>query len=175
MDTRPILDRVKTALFDILRPAVQGRRVYDMFAGSGSVGIEALSQGAAHCVFVDLSKAAVKTILANLERTHLLEQSEVLQRDTLRFLKGTEQVFDIIFIAPPQYKQLWVKALQTVDTKPECLAATGRIIVQIDPKEDEAVTLQTLKEIDRRRYGNTMLLFYERLPVSQPQQHHPQT
>jgi 16S rRNA (guanine(966)-N(2))-methyltransferase RsmD len=67
--TRPILDRVKTPLFDILRPEIQGARVLDLFAGSGAVGIEALSQGAAHCTFLDLSRPAIDTIKANLETT----------------------------------------------------------------------------------------------------------
>ena len=83
--TRPILDRVKTALFDILRPRIEGMRVLDLFAGSGSVGIEALSQGAAHCTFIDLGQQAVATIKQNLLTTGFSDSSVVHKTNALEF------------------------------------------------------------------------------------------
>ncbi len=77
--TRPILDRVKTALFDILRPRLAGMRLLDLFAGSGSVGIEALSQGAAHCTFIDLGRDAITTIKKNLDSTGFAPNAIVRQ------------------------------------------------------------------------------------------------
>ena len=112
--TRPILDRVKTALFDILRPRISGLVMLDLFAGSGSVGIEALSQGAAHCTFIDRGHKAVATIKRNLEITSLQDRSEVLHADALQYLKGTTKTFDLIYVAPPQYKNLWIEALGLV-------------------------------------------------------------
>src|SRR4051812_41509260 len=89
--TRPILDRVKTALFDILRPQIPGMIMLDLFAGSGSVGIEALSQGAAHCTFLDLGREAVATIKRNLATTGFSGRAEVRQTDAFAYLRGTEK------------------------------------------------------------------------------------
>src|SRR5262245_56342706 len=102
--TRPILDRVKTALFDTIRPIIDGTRWLDLFGGSGAVGIEALSQGAAHCVFVDVEPKAIQTVRKNLEGTKLADRAEVRQTDAFLYLRKTEKNFDVIFIAPPQYK-----------------------------------------------------------------------
>ena len=112
--TRPIMDRVKESLFDILRPRIDGMRVLDLFAGSGSVGIEALSQGADFCTFIDRDRGAVATIKKNLASTGLAERALVLHTDALGFLVGLEQTFDLIYVAPPQYKRLWVEALRRI-------------------------------------------------------------
>ena len=169
--TRPILDRVKTALFDILRPRIAGMVVLDLFAGSGSVGIEALSQGAAHCTFIDRGHKAVATIKKNLEATGLADRAEVLHADALGYLKGTTKTFDLIYVAPPQYKGLWIEAMRLVAGR---LAAPlresaeaheerepGMAIVQIDPKEYESIDVGPIREVRQKRYGNTMLVFYE--------------
>jgi 16S rRNA (guanine966-N2)-methyltransferase len=94
--TRPIMDRVKESLFDILRPRIEGMRVLDLFAGSGSVGIEALSQGAAFCTFIDRERSAVATIKKNLANTGLADRALVLHTDALGFLVGLQQTFDLI-------------------------------------------------------------------------------
>src|SRR6478609_7985469 len=87
--TRPIMDRVKESLFDILRPRISGMRVLDLFAGSGSVGIEALSQGAAHCTFIDLGHQAVATIKRNLATTGFSDRADVRNTDAFGYLRGT--------------------------------------------------------------------------------------
>jgi 16S rRNA (guanine966-N2)-methyltransferase len=168
--TRPILDRVKTALFDILRPRIAGMTMLDLFAGSGSVGIEALSQGAAHCTFIDRAHKAVLTIKKNLEVTGLGDQAEVLCADGLQFLKGTTKSFDLIYIAPPQYKGLWIEAMRLAGERlTVALPSTregeeereaGLAIVQIDPREYESLDLGPLREVRQKRYGNTLLVFY---------------
>ncbi len=148
--TRPILDRVKTALFDILRPRIEGMRLLDLFAGSGSVGIEALSQGALHCTFIDLGREAIATIKKNLDATGLADRATVVQTNGLEFLKTAPGPFDLIYIAPPQYKNLWVEAVRLLAARPELLGApadgngagiedAGLAIVQIDPREYECL------------------------------------
>jgi len=170
--TRPILDRVKTALFDILRPRIAGMQLLDLFAGSGSVGIEALSQGAAHCTFIDLRREAIATIKKNLETTGLSAQATVRQSNALEFLQTTSGPFDLIYIAPPQYKNLWIEALQYLDARPELLReprpdddegnSSSLAIIQIDPREYQDLDLRTLRETRQKRYGNTLLVFFER-------------
>jgi 16S rRNA (guanine966-N2)-methyltransferase len=170
--TRPILDRVKTALFDILRPRISGMRLLDLFAGSGSVGIEALSQGAAHCTFIDLGREAIATVKKNLESTGFSGSAVVRQTNAIDFLKTTTGPFDFIYIAPPQYKNLWVEAMRVLATRPELLSppssdgddeeSSGLAIVQIDPREYESLRdLGGLREVRQKRYGNTLLVFYE--------------
>ena len=88
--TRPILDRVKTALFDTIRPEIQGIKMLDLFGGSGSVGIEALSQGARHCTFLDLASAAVRTIENNLKKCKLSSSAIVQKTDAFGFLKRSK-------------------------------------------------------------------------------------
>lgn len=158
--TRPILDRVKTALFDILRPQLPGMKVLDVFAGSGGVGIEALSQGAAHCTFVDVNNNAFKTIKQNLEGTKLTAGGTVFNTDAFAFLRRTQESFDLIYVAPPQYEGLWIETLRTLAERPEILSARGMIVVQIDPKEYETVTLAAFHEQRQKKYGNTLLVFY---------------
>jgi 16S rRNA (guanine(966)-N(2))-methyltransferase RsmD len=170
--TRPILDRVKTSLFDILRPRIPGMDLLDLFAGSGSVGIEALSQGAAHCTFIEVSHVAVATIKKNLAATGFTDCADVLQTDAFRFLRGTGTSFDLIYVAPPQYKNLWVEAIHQIDERPQVLhqsagessghRAAGLAIVQIDPREYQRLDLGEIREIRRTRYGNTLLVFFER-------------
>ncbi len=165
--TRPIMDRVKENLFNILGDFVPDSRWLDLFAGTGQVGIEALSRGAAHVVFVDKVTPAVRTINSNLRHTGLQEDATVLQRDAFRYLENPQGApFDLIYVAPPQYLGMWSDVLLLIDQRPEgMLVPDGLVVVQIDPKEDEALELVNLVEIDRRRYGSTLLLFYE-LPLN---------
>lgn len=159
--TRPITDRAKEALFSILGGWLQDAYVLDMFAGTGAVGIEALSRGSASAVFVDRERKAIRTILANLEHCKLLDRAVVKQADTFRYLQeyGGEP-FDLIFVAPPQYKGTWREALELIDRSPRLLSEFGSVIVQIHPREDEPVELHRLEEYDRRQYGSVLLLFY---------------
>jgi 16S rRNA (guanine(966)-N(2))-methyltransferase RsmD len=161
--TRPITDRVKESLFNILADWVVGTRWLDLFAGTGQVGIEALSRGAENAIFIDNARAAIATIRANLAHTRLEEQAELRLQDAFDYLKTTPPFrFDVIYIAPPQYKELWSEALQGIDRQASLfLDKDGAVIVQIHPKEFVPLDLQRLNLVDQRKYGNTLLLFYE--------------
>lgn len=158
--TRPILDRVKVPLFDILRAHIPSANVLDLFGGTGQIGIEALSQGASHCVFIDTNARAVATIKENLETTKLGNQAEVRHTDAFVYLKNCAKSFDLIFVAPPQYKGLWIEAMRMIAERPHLLNPGGQVIAQIDPKEYEALALETLEETSQRKYGNTVFVFY---------------
>ena len=162
---RPITDRVKESLFNILGPDIVDATLWDMFGGTGSVGIEARSRGAAFVRFVDRNRQAVKTIRANLKSTGLGgDEVEVLQGDVLAMVKQVpDRAFDYIYIAPPQYQGLWLATLREVDARPAWMSRDAWVVVQIHPVEFEDIQLENLVEIDRRKYGSTMLLFYERV------------
>lgn len=163
--TRPITDRVKESLFNIIGPDINDASFLDLFGGTGSVGIEALSRGAKSCLFLDLAPQAVKIIKQNLLATHLDSKGKVRQMDAFQFLRSvTASPFDYIYIAPPQYKELWTISLKLVDEKISLVSEDGWVIVQIDPVELVDVDLVNLVEFDRRRYGSTILLFFS-LPV----------
>lgn len=161
--TRPIADRVKVALFDILAGDLAGISFLDLFAGTGSVGIEALSRGAKHAVFIDNETLALRTIKENLALTRLTDAAAIIRSDSFRYLERQDHPrFDIIYVAPPQYKNLWERTLQIMDERPEWLTDDGLVIVQISPRENHELPLRNLVEYDRRKYGNTLILFYER-------------
>jgi 16S rRNA (guanine966-N2)-methyltransferase len=158
--TRPVGDRVKEALFSILGGRVVDARFLDLYAGTGSVGIEALSRGARSAVFVDRQRQAVRTILDNLTHTGLKDRSQVVRGDAFAFLRrGDLEPFDLIYVAPPQYKGLWAKTLLALE-EASLLAPEGLVIVQIHPKEYEELELRSLELIDQRKYGSTLLCFY---------------
>jgi 16S rRNA (guanine966-N2)-methyltransferase len=165
--TRPIADRVKESLFNILRWRVPGCRFLDLYAGTGGVGIEALSQGAEEAVFVEKAPRAIRTVRENLHVTGLSNRARVIQEDVFRFLllanqEVPEDRFDVIYVAPPQYQELWAKTLLALEEHP-LLAPEGVIVAQIFPKEYRALPLQKYVLTDQRTYGSTMLCFYEEL------------
>ncbi|MEJ2597359.1 MAG: 16S rRNA (guanine(966)-N(2))-methyltransferase RsmD [Anaerolineales bacterium] len=161
--TRPITDRVKENLFNILGADVQDSTWLDLFAGTGSVGIEALSRGADFVRFNDLQRQAVDTIHANLRQTGLQAGSEVLRQDAFHLLTQTaDRSFDYVYIAPPQYKELWQRALLVLDEHSGWLNEDAWVIVQIHPVEYQPVSLKFLEEFDRRKYGSTLLIFYRK-------------
>jgi 16S rRNA (guanine(966)-N(2))-methyltransferase RsmD len=158
--TRPISGRVKESLFAILGRQVEGARFLDLFAGTGSVGIEALSREAQEVVFVEAGRKAVEAIKDNLALTGLSDRAEVIQKDVFRYLKATPDAFDIIYLAPPQYRGLWAKTMRALDERPGLLAEEGLVVAQMYPKEYEELELETLELVDQRKYGSTLLCFY---------------
>jgi 16S rRNA (guanine(966)-N(2))-methyltransferase RsmD len=159
--TRPVMDRVKEALFNIIGRDVYDATLLDLFAGTGSIGIEALSRGAGHVTFVDLERRAIDTIRHNLTVTKLANRATVRRADAFDVLKHPPtEPFDFIYIAPPQYKGLWEQSLLALDAHPAWLAPDVRIIVQIDPTEAKQLTLLHLELEDERKYGNTLLWFF---------------
>jgi len=163
--TRPITDRTKESLFNILGGDVRESTWLDLFAGTGSVGIEALSRGAAFVRFVDLQRQAVNTVRTNLEHTGLISGSEILRMDAFTLVeRAPDRQFDYVYIAPPQYKELWEKAVLLLDDHPFWLSTDAWVIVQIHPVEYQKLELRHLDEFDQRKYGSTLLVFYEHVP-----------
>jgi 16S rRNA (guanine966-N2)-methyltransferase len=161
--TRPITDRTKESLFNILGSDIVSTSLLDLFAGTGSVGIEALSRGAAFVRFIDKNRLAVQTLFANLKETGLEQSGEVLRMDAFNVLESApDRQFEYIFVAPPQYQELWKKAILSLDEHPGWMSEDAWVIVQIHPVEIAEVELKNLIEFDRRQYGSTVLIFYER-------------
>lgn len=161
--TRPITDRVKEALFNILAPDLPGASMLDLFGGTGAVSIEALSRGAGFARIIDLNRPAITVIKANLEQTRLAALAEVIQADAFNYLRqAPDRQFEYIYIAPPQYKNMWQKSITLLDSQPGWMSNDAWVIVQIDPVEYEKMDLNFIEEIEQRRYGSTLLVFYER-------------
>lgn len=162
--TRPVTDRVKEAFFNIIRLDLPECNFLDLFAGTGSVGIEAISQGAKFVRFIELGRNAHRTVLENLEITGFEEKADVLRMDAFAYLGRQPDIhFDYVYIAPPQYKGMWITALEGLDQNPDWMVEDGWIVVQIDPHEYESMSLKHFIEFDQRKYGNTLLVFFERV------------
>ncbi len=160
--TRPISDRVKVSLFDVLGVDIQGAWILDLFAGTGGVGIEALSRGAAGALLVDKDPRAIATIEENLRVTDLGERAKVLRADAFDLLgRAPVRQVDYVYIAPPQYHELWARALTELDANVGWLNADAWAIAQIHPTEVRDLPLVHLQETERRKYGSTLLVFYE--------------
>jgi 16S rRNA (guanine966-N2)-methyltransferase len=164
--TRPITDRAKSALFSIIGNDVIGCRFLDLFAGTGQVGIEALSRGAAEAIFVERAGHALRTIRENLAHTRLEAGARVVRADVFGFLDSqvkAMEAFEYVYIAPPQYRGLWVRALQALDARSGWLADDGWAIAQIHPREYEELALEHLALFDQRAYGGVLLCFYAKV------------
>ncbi len=162
--TRPVTDRVKEALFNILGSDVNDSRWWDLFGGTGAIGIEAISRGAAFVRFSDLNRMPVETIKTNLTTTGFSTQAEVRRGDAFAMLAGRpDREFDYLYIAPPQYKEMWLQALQLADENSDWWSEGAWIIVQINPVEYQEVELKNFEKFDERKYGSTLLIFYEKL------------
>ncbi len=160
--TRPITDRVKEALFNILGNDIQNAAMLDLFGGTGSVGIEALSRGARFVRFLDKTPIAAKTILNNLLHTGFDKNAQVRTMDAFVLLKQpADQKFEYIYIAPPQYKEMWERAIRMLDSNISWLTEDAWVIVQINPLEYKELPLSNLHEFEQRKYGDTLLVFYE--------------
>jgi 16S rRNA (guanine966-N2)-methyltransferase len=169
--TRPITDKVREALFNIIGPDIFEAAFLDLFAGTGSVGIEALSRGASYVSFIERNRRPFIIIKENLKLTNLEEGAYVVQADAFNFLeRPAHRRFHYVFIAPPQYKKLWSKALRLLDTHLEWLSPDAWVIVQIHPIEYQTIgdelPLDNLIEFDQRNYGSTLLVFYRRSQVA---------
>jgi 16S rRNA (guanine966-N2)-methyltransferase len=156
--TRPITDRVKETLFGILGERVPGARVLDLYAGSGAIGIEALSRGAVHATFVERAPSAIAAVRTNLERTRLGEAARIEPRDVEAFLRdATDGPWELVFLDPPYEVRAIVAPLRAVVPH---LAAGATIVVKhfwrTEPPE-----VAGLEAVRQRRFGETMLTFWE--------------
>lgn len=114
LETRPTTDRVKEGIFNIIQFDIEGRKVLDLYAGTGQLGIEALSRGAASAVFVEQRREAVSLIKENLKVTNLEANTKVICGDASAFLASTKEKFDLIFIDPPFAANLWKNAISYI-------------------------------------------------------------
>lgn len=152
LDTRPTLDRVKEALFSMLTPVLRGAAVLDLFAGSGALGIEALSRGSDSAVFVDNSKEAEAAVRKNLENSRFGEKARFVGGDALSFLNSCKDSFDVIFMDPPYGGGLYEKVLTLIDEK-GLLSPDGVISVEWDEGVGEPRFPDCYVRSRDRRYG----------------------
>lgn len=157
--TRPTAERVREALFSILGEPAADARVLDLFAGAGTLGLEALSRGARSAVFVDSSKTAAKFIRRNASDLDLEGASEVHCADVLRVLPRLTGTFHWVFIDPPYAGDLAARTLEALGSG-ELLGEDAVVIVEHDRRQPTDPTAGCLVKADRRRYGDTELSFY---------------
>jgi len=161
METRPTTDKVKESLFSIIQFDIEGRRVLDLFAGTGQLGIEALSRGAESATFVDCRRDAVKLIHENLKITELADQAKVVCGDSLAFLASAREKYDIVLLDPPYGAGLLEKALEQLVAF-DILRQHG-IIVCESPVEQELPEVAEPYLLYRTyRYGKIKLTIYHR-------------
>lgn len=162
-DTRPTADRVKESLFNILGPMVEGRVVLDIFAGTGSLGLEALSRGAESAVLVD--KATAPLMRENARHVRLEGRAEVIDLDVfaaLARLSAGQRTFGLIFCDPPYHLGLWEKALSALDSG-EILSYEGILVVEHGADENVYPQLDNLQLVLNKSYGHTtQLSFFQR-------------
>lgn len=170
--TRPTLDRVKESLFNILHDCLNGVDVLDLFAGSGALGIEALSRGAKSVVFCDNNIQAIKMIKANLEKTRLLDKAQIINSDykkCIEELKASNRKFNLIFIDPPYKNDIAVLSIKII-LENKLLNNNGIIVIETDELNrdlielDEAMknSLHEIKIFDKRKYGRANLVFLKK-------------
>lgn len=153
---------VKEALFNILADRVYDAAVLDLFAGSGALGIEALSRGAERAIFVEQDRKAVAVVRNNLEQTGLEAQGQVMRADALRAIAGfhrSGQQFELIFADPPYGRQLAVAVVQTL-APTKLLSDDGCIVIEHHHLEELPSRLTNIEQIRAAKYGDTMLTFY---------------
>lgn len=157
--TRPTADRVKEGLFSALQFELEGRRVLDLFAGSGQLGIEAMSRGAGSCVFVDSSREACDVVRDNLQTTGLSAHTRVICSDAADFLRAPGDPFDMIFLDPPYGAELLVPVLSLCAPK---LRAGGVIACEYDEGTQLPECVADLKADRSYRYGRVHITLYRK-------------
>jgi len=165
LKVRPTTDRIKETLFNILAPRIYDVMFLDLFAGSGGIGIEALSRGAKGCVFVDNDRDSLNCIKENLKICNLSDKAQVVFSDATRAvmgLKARESKFDIIFLDPPYGKGLEKDVLYAM--KDSLLNEDGLIIVEADAETDFGYLGELgLEEVRVKEYGSNKHIFIERI------------
>lgn len=165
-ETRPTSDQTKETLFNILQGYVEGSDFLDLFAGSGQIGVEALSRGANSAVFVEKSETAVKCIKSNVEKTKFTDKSNIIKSDVLsgiRMLEAQKRRFDIIFLDPPYRMELEKAVIEAVD-KTDILKEDGIMIIEADKRSDfsyvDGLGFTIIKD---KLYKNTRHLFIRKI------------
>lgn len=160
--TRPTTDRVKESLFNILRNLVLDANVLDIFAGTGNLGLEALSRGANHVVFVDNNRESIQIIKENAQHTKLINQTEIYKMDVFSMLMKLCQQntqFDLIFCDPPYNKGFVQKVLEIIDGS-NILKKDGILVIEHDKKDILDVQCKFLRLLRQEKYGATSISFF---------------
>lgn len=152
LSVRPTTDKVKQSVFNMIQFDIPGRTVLDLFAGSGAMGIEALSRGACHCTFVDLNP---EFVTKNITKLRFEDLSCIVRGDYLDFLRTCNQQFDLVFLDPPYEKKMIDSALKILVEKG--LLAEGAIVI-LECDEKETVTIpEEIKIIKERTFGRIQI------------------
>jgi 16S rRNA (guanine966-N2)-methyltransferase len=161
--TRPTSDRVKESVFNIIQSYVPDSMVLDLFAGTGSLGLEALSRGCKRVIFVERDPRAMEILNKNRTSLEYCGKSEVIRRDVLSAIKGFSgsKKFDIIFADPPYDIGLAIPVLEAISTE-DVLNEKGVIVLEHHAGEIQPEQIGSLKKIQARKYGNTCISFYKR-------------
>ena len=162
MLTRPTADRVKEALFSILNFDLPGTKVLDLFAGTGQLGIEALSRGAKSAVFVDERDAACSLVKENLKKTGLAEQATVIRSDYQNYLRRCGEKFDIILLDPP-YSEVFLENSLKIITEIDILQSNGIIVTERPLEKEFSLEIPGYVRSKDYKYGKTILALYRKL------------
>ncbi len=157
--TRPTSDMTKQAIFNIIQFEVEGAEVLDLFAGSGQLGIEALSRGARRATFIDLSQEARETIVENLRATKLLGRAKVMRADADAYLTRSGDFYDIAFLDPPYNTGKYVRTLPLVAQK---MNPSGVILCETSKDETLPEEVEGFQKQKEYRYGRAKLTVYRR-------------
>lgn len=163
--TRPTTDRIKENLFNIIAPFIEGAKVLDLFSGTGSLAIEAISRGAEKAVLVDRNPDCLKIIERNIKVTHFEDSTKVLNLDyidALNKLSAGNDKFDLIFLDPPYSKGLIDASLKLLD-KYKLIVEDGLIVAEKDIEDNVPENVGLIKLVRKQKYGNTELCFYRYL------------
>ena len=161
MQTRPTADRVKEALFSILQFELPGKRILDLFGGTGQLGIEALSREAKLAVFVDERDDACRLIRENLKRTKFENQAKVVRSDYLSYLKSTNEKFDIILLDPP-YAEIYLENSLKMITEIDILQSGGIIVAERPLGKDLPYDFEGYSRSKDYKYGKTLLTLFRK-------------
>jgi 16S rRNA (guanine(966)-N(2))-methyltransferase RsmD len=161
-DTRPTTDKVKESIFNIIQFELEGRRVLDLFGGTGQLGIEALSRGSAHCTFVEMRRDAVNLMRDNLKELNFTDRAKIVQGDALAFLSSCREKFDVILLDPPYHGDLMDQAMEAI-IRFDILSEHG--IMVCETSADRQLTpppAEKFEEGRSYRYGQIKLSIFRR-------------
>lgn len=159
LDIRPTPEKVKESLFNILGESIVNKKLLDLFAGSGNIGIEALSRGAGEVCFVDNDRRSVRLIRENLKRCNIEEGFEIFLRDAIDFIRFQKEKFDMIFLDPPYASDLGERALEEI-SKAGIIEDDGLVILEHFHKKEINREYHLLKLQREKRLGDTCLSFF---------------
>ncbi len=163
-DIRPTSDRIRESIFNIIAGRIKGAVVIDLFAGTGALGLEALSRGADHAFFIDISDYALNVVKNNIMKCGFFEQSTLIQRDILQSVSSFTLInrkADIVFMDPPYNLGLLAKAVQQPALL-DCLGDNALIIAEHSIKEKISHDFSGVNIVDQRKYGKTLISFLQK-------------